>query len=79
VACEVTSFSNEAFSCQVAEATAASTAGVPNIGQHGVIKEVIDSSRDPNSDFVSFENFEDLTKTDWTRTKSLAMQLEAFN
>jgi len=79
VPCVVTSYSNEAFSCEVDEAVSPSVVDVPTVGQHGIRKEIVDSSQAANNDYVSFTNFDDLTKPDWIRSESLSMQLESFS
>jgi hypothetical protein len=76
VDCVVRDQSNEGFTCDVQSADAASIVDVPSIGQHGIRKTLVDSSLSGN-DFVWFSSFDDLTKPDWTRDESLALQLEA--
>jgi hypothetical protein len=79
VDCVVRAKSDNGFTCDVQAADTASTVDVPNVGQHGIRKELVDSSLSPNNDWVWFSDFDDLTKPDWTRKESLALQLEAPN
>lgn len=79
VNCLVTSYSNDAFSCEVDQAAAPSTVDVPHVGQHGILMEIVDSSQALNNDYVSLTNFDNLTKENWSRSAELAMHLEAWN
>ena len=76
VPCNVTSFAKDQFTCEVQPAASASVVDVPHIGQHGIRRMLVNSSMNANQQYVWLDNFDDMTKPDWTRQESLAMNIE---
>jgi len=75
-ACTVLAYTDSSFECEVGIASAASTIDVPTIGQHGLRKLLINSSLALDGDYVYLNNYQDMTKPDWTRETSLGLTLE---
>jgi hypothetical protein len=74
--CTVTSYSNEAFNCEVESNAQASVTGVPTVGQQGIRKLLVNSSTSVDGDHVWIDYYDDLTKDYWVRKEALALTLE---